>query len=108
MAPADVLTSAGEFCTRRGTFPNAGARERHLVIRELFESHKGFWGWTFREAGANLVAEGAMTEARYNELSEGMRIADDDPSTLVAHARMHRPARARRCQRSEGSGRSVP
>jgi SAM-dependent methyltransferase len=55
----------------------------------LTGEHKGFWSWTFREAGANLVKEGAMTEERYDELSEGMRAADDDPSTLVAHARMH-------------------
>ena len=43
--------------------------------------HKGFWGWTFHEAGANLVREGTMTEARYNELREGTRMADDDQST---------------------------
>jgi SAM-dependent methyltransferase len=55
----------------------------------LTGEHKGFWSWTFREAGANLVKEGAVTEARYDELSEGMRVADDDPLTLVAHARMH-------------------
>jgi hypothetical protein len=30
-----------------------------------------------------------MTEARYNEISEAMRAADDDPLTVVAHARMH-------------------
>ena len=41
-------------------------------------------------ASAGLThSEGAMTEARYDELSEGMRVADDDPLTLVAHARMH-------------------
>jgi SAM-dependent methyltransferase len=55
----------------------------------LTGEHKGFWSWTFREAGANLVKEGAMSEARYDELCEGMRVADDDPSTLVSHARMH-------------------
>jgi SAM-dependent methyltransferase len=33
--------------------------------------------------------EPAMTESRYDEISEAMRAADDDPSTLVAHARMH-------------------
>ena len=64
---------------------HADAYHPHYLTGE----HKGFWDWTFREAGANLVAEGAMTEARYNELSEGMRMANDDPSTLVAHARMH-------------------
>jgi SAM-dependent methyltransferase len=55
----------------------------------LTGEHKGFWGWTFREAGANLVKEGVITEARFDELSDGMRMADDDPSTLAAHARMH-------------------
>jgi SAM-dependent methyltransferase len=55
----------------------------------LTGDHKGFWTWTYREAGANLVEEGAITEARYDEISEAMRAADDDPLTLVAHARMH-------------------
>lgn len=55
----------------------------------LTGEHKGFWSWTYREAGANLVKEGAMTEARYNEISDAMRAADDDPLTVVAHARMH-------------------
>ena len=55
----------------------------------LTGEHKGFWSWTYREAGANLVREGAMTEARYVEVSEDMRAADDDPSTVVAHACMH-------------------
>jgi hypothetical protein len=64
---------------------SADAHHPHYLTGE----HKGLWGWTFHEAGANLVAEGAMTEARYNELSDGMRMADDDPSTLVPHARMH-------------------
>lgn len=81
-----------------------GGRRLHLWAREagfdvvhidayhphyLTGEHKGFWGWTFREAGANLVMEDAITEARFEELSEGMRVADDDPLTLVAHARMH-------------------
>ena len=55
----------------------------------LTGEHKGFWTWTYREAGANLVKDGAMTESRYDEISEAMRAADDDPLTLVAHARMH-------------------
>jgi SAM-dependent methyltransferase len=55
----------------------------------LTGEHKGFWSWTYREAGANLVKEGAMTDARYDEISEAMRAADDDPLTVVAHARMH-------------------
>jgi hypothetical protein len=55
----------------------------------LSGKHKGFWSWTYREAGANLVKEGGMTDARYDEISEAMRAADDDPLTLVGHARMH-------------------
>ena len=30
-----------------------------------------------------------MTDARYEEIAEAMQAADDDPLTLVAHARMH-------------------
>jgi len=55
----------------------------------LTGEHKGFWSWTYREAGANLVKQGAVTVARYDEISEAMRAADDDALTLVAHARMH-------------------
>ena len=55
----------------------------------LTGEHKGFWSWTYREAGSNLVKEGGMTAARYEEISEAMRAADDDPLTLVGHARMH-------------------
>jgi SAM-dependent methyltransferase len=55
----------------------------------LTGEHKGFWTWTYREAAANLVKQGAMTQARYDEIAEAMRAADDDPLTLVAHARMH-------------------
>jgi SAM-dependent methyltransferase len=62
-----------------------GAYHPHYLTGE----HKGFWTWTFREAGANLVTEGRMTEARYEEISEAMQAADDDPLSLVGHARMH-------------------
>lgn len=55
----------------------------------LTGEHKGFWSWTYRDAGANLVKEDAMTEARYDEIAEAMRAADDDPLSVVAHARMH-------------------
>jgi hypothetical protein len=55
----------------------------------LTGDHKALWSWTYREAGANLVKEGVLTEARYDENSAGMHVADDDPLTLVAHARMH-------------------
>lgn len=61
------------------------AYQPHYLVGE----HKGFWSWTYREAGANLVEQGGMTAARYDEISEAMRAADDDPLTLVGHARMH-------------------
>ena len=68
----------------------------------LTGEHKGFWSWTYREAGANLVKEGGgMTDARYDEISEAMRAADDDRLTLVAHARMHQLVARKRCTRSE-------
>jgi hypothetical protein len=38
---------------------------------------------------SSASTQGTMTEARYNELKAGMRMADDDPSTSVAHARLH-------------------
>jgi SAM-dependent methyltransferase len=97
----------------------AGGRRLHRWAREagfdvlridayhphyLTGEHKGFWGWTFHEAGANLVREGTMTEARYNELTEGMRMADDDQSTLVAHARMHQLVARKPVQPLKGSG----
>lgn len=46
-------------------------------------------GRTFREGGASLVQEGAMAQSLLDELSAGMQAADEDPATLVAHARMH-------------------
>jgi len=73
------------------TFSRRAAREMLSRAGRLVELKRAgkVWGGTFHEAGANLVREGTMTEARYNELTEGMRMADDDQSTLVAHARMH-------------------
>lgn len=51
--------------------------------------HKGFWNWTLQEAGAGLVKEGLLPQARLDELAAGMTAADEDPGTLVAHCRMH-------------------
>jgi hypothetical protein len=31
-----------------------------------------------------------MLQHKFDELSEAMRVADEDPATVVAHARMHR------------------
>lgn len=55
----------------------------------LTGEHKAFWSWTYREVSANLVKQGVMTDARREEISEAMRAADEDPLTLVGHARMH-------------------
>lgn len=51
--------------------------------------HKGFWSWTFVEAGASMVESGILTEERMRELAEGMYAADRDPDVLVAHCRTH-------------------
>ena len=51
--------------------------------------HKGFWNWTFRNATRSLMSDGTLTEARWAELVAGMNAADDSPTTLVAHCRMH-------------------
>jgi len=51
--------------------------------------YKGFWNWTFRTAMRSLVDAGSLTEARFSELVEGMTAADESPTTVVAHCRMH-------------------
>ena len=55
-----------------------------------------------------------MRVDRYDEISEAMRSADDDPLTLVAHPRVHQliapeplSALSSRCRRSEEPARSV-
>ena len=63
----------------------ADAYHPHYLTGE----HKGFWSWTFRESGANLVKEGAMTDARYDELYRGDargRRRSFDPGRSRAHA----------------------
>jgi hypothetical protein len=50
--------------------------------------HKGFWNWTFCEAGENLVKAGAMTQEKLLELKAGMDEADASADTVVAHCRM--------------------
>lgn len=64
---------------------HVAAYHPHYVTGE----HKGFWSWTFEEAGAGLVKEGTLSEGRLRELVEGMRAADQDPEMVVAHCRMH-------------------
>src|SRR4051812_26816530 len=51
--------------------------------------HKGFWNWTLRNVCRRLVDEGTLTEARWQELADGMSQADDSRETVVAHCRMH-------------------
>jgi len=51
--------------------------------------HKGFSRWTFVEAGEALVAAGMLVAEKLAALNEGMRRADEDPGTVVAHCRMH-------------------
>jgi SAM-dependent methyltransferase len=51
--------------------------------------YKGFWNWTLSAGTRGLVAEGIVTEARWNELVAGMTEADSSPDTVVAHCRMH-------------------
>jgi cyclopropane fatty-acyl-phospholipid synthase-like methyltransferase len=55
----------------------------------LTGDHKGFWNWTFRNAGVGLVTEGSLSMSKLQELVEGMTQADESPDTLVAHCRMH-------------------
>jgi SAM-dependent methyltransferase len=51
--------------------------------------HKGFWSWTFWEAGPAMVDAGLLTDKRLAELSAGMHAADEDPGVLVGHCRTH-------------------
>jgi SAM-dependent methyltransferase len=82
----------------------AGGRCAHLWAKEAgFEivhvdayhphyidgPYKGFWNWTLRVALQRLVEEGALTQARWDELVAGMTEADASPDTVVAHCRMH-------------------
>jgi len=81
-----------------------GGRRTHLWAKEAgFEilhvdayhphyvtgDHKGFWNWTFRNAGMGLVTEGVLSMTKLQELLAGMNQADESPDTLVAHCRMH-------------------
>jgi len=55
----------------------------------LTGGHKGFWNWTFRNAGLGLVTEGSLSMTKLEELVEGMTKADEASDTVVAHCRMH-------------------
>ena len=81
-----------------------GGRRAHLWAKEagfeilhvdayhphyLTGEHKGFWNWTFRNAGVGLVTEGALSMTKLQELLAGMTQADESPDTLVAHCRTH-------------------
>jgi SAM-dependent methyltransferase len=51
--------------------------------------HKGFWSWTFEEAGRSLLEAGLIGADELGRLLAGMRLADQKASVLVAHARNH-------------------
>jgi SAM-dependent methyltransferase len=55
----------------------------------LMGDHKGFWNWTLRNAAIGLVTEGSLSMTRLDELVAGMTKADQSPTTVVAHCRMH-------------------
>ena len=88
---------------RRGV-DYTGGKRAHLWAREAgFEivhvsayqphyisgKHKGFWNWTMVTLGEGMIREGTLGQARLEELERGMRAADNDPHTVVAHPRMH-------------------
>jgi hypothetical protein len=96
----DIALKAGR---ERGV-DYAGGRVAHLWAKEVgfeivhvdaYQPHyiegpyKGFWNWTLRVALQRLVEEGALTQARWDELVTGMTAADASPDTVVAHCRMH-------------------
>ncbi len=62
-----------------------GAYHPHYVAGR----HKGFWSWTFEEAGRSLVEAGVIDADELGRLVSGMRSADGESGTLVAHARTH-------------------
>ena len=62
-----------------------GAYHPHYVSGR----HKGFWNWTFEEAGRSLVEAGVIDVDELDRLVGGMRLADQESSVLVAHARNH-------------------
>ena len=95
----DIAVQAGKFRNVDYT----GGRQAHLWALEagfelvdvdayhphyLHGPHKGFWNWTFCEAGENLVKAGLMTAEKLAELKAGMDAADASPTTVVAHCRM--------------------
>jgi ubiquinone/menaquinone biosynthesis C-methylase UbiE len=61
------------------------ARHPHYVAGE----EKGFWNWTLAEAGQSLIQARLLDAERDAQWRAGMTAADQDPGTLVAHARTH-------------------
>jgi len=51
--------------------------------------HKKFWSWTFEETGKSLVEAGMIDGDELGRLLAGMRLSDQEPGILVAHARNH-------------------
>lgn len=81
-----------------------GGRQLHIWAREagfeveyiaahhphyLAGDEKGFWNWTFAEAGQSLVQAGLLSAEQDAEWRAGMTAADKDLRTLVAHPRTH-------------------
>jgi SAM-dependent methyltransferase len=62
----------------------------------LTGEHKAFWNWTLRNAGLGLVTEGLLSMTKLDELVAGMNQADESPTTVVAHCRMHQVIARRR------------
>ncbi len=96
----DICLEAGR---RRGV-DYSGGRRAHLWAKDagfevvyadayhphyLTGEHKGFWNWTFHNAGIGLVTEGSLSMTQLDALVAGMSEADKSPDTLVAHCRMH-------------------
>lgn len=70
----------------------AGFEVEHVAAyhpHHVAGEEKGFWNWTFAEAGESLVQAGLLSAEQYAEWRAGMTAADQDPGTLVAHARTH-------------------
>lgn len=105
--PSEAYTQYREFAIKAGHGRGVdyeGGRRLHLWAREAgFEvehvavrhphyvtgEEKGLWSWTFAEAGQSLIKAGLLDAERDAQWRAGMTAADEDPGTLVAHARTH-------------------
>ncbi len=70
----------------------AGFEVEHVAVRHphhVVGEEKGFWNWTFAEAGQSLIQAGVLDAEQDATWRAGMTAADQDPATLVAHARTY-------------------